>query len=68
LVANITESNGTNIIENIDQKLSINDIVIELRETTIKAKKLGDTELYYLTSIALESAKEKLFLQMYDNC
>jgi hypothetical protein len=68
LIADIVESTRADRIEIRQSTVSIQDIVKDLSETSKKAKKIGDEELHYLTSIALESAKEKLFLQMYENC
>jgi hypothetical protein len=45
----------------------INDIVRNLNESKLKAEMIGDKEIQYLTSIALESAKEKFLLNFYNN-
>lgn len=42
------------------------EIIKNLAEVIAKAKNIDDKELLYLTSMALESAREKLFLQMYE--
>jgi hypothetical protein len=53
-------SNGSN-----HTTTSVQEIVKSLHDITKKAKQIGESEICFLASIALESAKEKLFLEFY---
>jgi hypothetical protein len=66
LVAEInkmTEIEGT---ESRQTTISIPDIVKDLSHAKKQAQQIGEDEIYYLTSIALEAAREKMFLQLYE--
>jgi hypothetical protein len=52
---------------NSNSNLAIRDIINDLINARNIAKKIGETEIQYLTSIALESAREKMYLQIYEN-
>jgi hypothetical protein len=67
LIAETALNNRASGNGNIQSALLIREIVINLSETSKKAQSMGDEEIHYLTSIALEAAREKLFLQMYEN-
>jgi hypothetical protein len=67
LVAEITELNHTEPNEKNEAMASIRDIVKDLTRTKKQAEQIGEDEIYYLTAMALESAKEKMFLDIYEN-
>jgi hypothetical protein len=67
LVAHRNEIQHSGTIERGQLAVSICDIVKELRQTALKVKSIGDEELQYLTSMALESAREKMLLQIYQD-
>jgi hypothetical protein len=48
-------------------KISIYDIFKSLNEIATKAKTIGEEEICYLTSVALESAREKVLLKNYED-
>jgi hypothetical protein len=67
LVAEIKEANHTERNETYEATASIRDIVKDLIRTKKQAEQIGEDEIYYLTSMALESAKEKMLLEIYEN-
>jgi methyl coenzyme M reductase subunit C-like uncharacterized protein (methanogenesis marker protein 7) len=67
LIAHSNEIEHGNTIERGHLAASMCDIVKELRQTAHKVNIIGDAELQYLTSMALESAREKMLLQIYQN-
>jgi hypothetical protein len=67
LTSHSNEMQNFSIIERDQLASSICDIVKELRQTALKVKNTGDKELQYFTSMALESAQEKMLLQIYQD-
>jgi hypothetical protein len=62
----IPEHNKIVGIETQQSMILIRDIFNNLRDSTTKAKIMGDIELQYLISIALEATIEKLLLREYE--
>jgi hypothetical protein len=67
LIDNTNDCNRSVNVNIHKSTMLIRDIVENLSDTIIKAKIIGDKEIQYLTSIALESANEKLLLTIYEN-
>lgn len=66
LLADTTEKKLVAKRENNKSMNLRREMIKNLIEITRKAKEIGDKELFYLTSMALESAREKLYFQLYD--
>jgi ATP-dependent exoDNAse (exonuclease V) alpha subunit len=67
LIAEIAENTHVSTTEGGQSTISIREIVKNLMRAKKQAKQIGEVEIHYLTSIALESAREKMFLQIYEN-
>lgn len=66
LIAKIENSGGQSREETTTSSISITNIITHLTNAKIQAETIGETEIQYLTSIALESAKEKMLLRLYN--
>ena len=67
MVANVVKFNGKSEIEAKSLSMLLRDIVQNLSEAGSTAKLIGDRETQYIISIALEAAREKLFLNYYEH-
>jgi predicted RNA-binding Zn ribbon-like protein len=67
LIAEMNENTNVSRDEINQSTVSLREIVKNLMRAKKQAKQIGEVEIHYLTAIALESAREKMFLQIYEN-
>jgi hypothetical protein len=67
LLAENTENNVISLNKARQSAAHVQEIIQNLSDASTIAKKVGEIELHYLISIALEAAREKLMLQIYES-
>jgi hypothetical protein len=66
LAAGNLKQNCTNGYENSKSEILIREILKNLMQTATKAQIIGDKELAYIISVAIEATREKLLLIAYE--